>query len=83
MAGSPGATPPASRFSPDGRYLASGGWDGKVKVWDVQTVLQGDVPSPLLQLEHTSRVRVWSVTFSPDGQRLASAGGRTAMRKGK
>ncbi len=70
-------------FSPEGRYLASGGWDAKVKVWDVQTVLRGDVQAPLLQKEHTSRIRVWSVTFSPDGQRLVSAGGRTADEKGE
>src|SRR5262249_36276199 len=73
----------SAAFSPDARYLASGGFDAKVKVWDVQKVLQGEVQAPLLQLEHTSRVRVWSVTFSPDGQRLASAGGRTADQKGE
>jgi WD40 repeat protein/serine/threonine protein kinase len=61
-------------FSPDSRWLASGGWDAKVKVWDVQAVLQGEVQAPLCQLGHTSRV--WSVSFSPDGRRLASAGGR-------
>jgi WD40 repeat protein/serine/threonine protein kinase len=71
------------QFKPDGRLLASGGWDGKVKLWDVQMALQDEVPVPLFELEHANRVRVWSVGFSPDGQRLASAGGRTADSKGE
>jgi WD40 repeat protein len=72
------------RFSPDSRYLASGSWDRTVKVWDVEKVLQGEVPAPLLRRELTDPVvRVWSVSFSRDGQRLASAGGREAEEKGE
>src|SRR5262249_53784400 len=68
-------------FSPDGRYFATGSWDGTVNLWDVEKVLQGEVQTPLFRLEPTRRV--WSVTFSPDGQRLASASGRTAEQKGE
>jgi eukaryotic-like serine/threonine-protein kinase len=70
-------------FSRDGRYLATGGWDEAVKVWEVARILTGELDEPLLQREHADRVRVWSVAFSPDGQRLASAGGRTADEKGE
>ena len=51
--------------SPDGTRLASGSWDGAVRVWDAVSgacmhVLEG----------HTGRVE--SVCWSPDGSRLVS-----------
>jgi WD40 repeat protein len=52
-------------FSPDGRWLASGCWDGTVKLWEV---------GPwrcVANLSGGSFVR--DIAFSPDSQRLAVA----------
>ena len=54
-------------FSPDGKTLASGCWDGVMKLWDLssgqeRTILKGR-PG-----------RIHSVAFSPDGRTLACGG---------
>ncbi|MBT6493402.1 MAG: hypothetical protein HOL01_02510, partial [Planctomycetaceae bacterium] len=52
-------------FSPDGKMLASSGYDKTVRLWDVATGKE------VAKLEgHSAAVR--SVSFSPDGKRLAS-----------
>jgi WD40 repeat protein len=60
-------------FSPDGRRLASAGFDLKIKLWDVETGLE------LLTLKGHSHW-IWVVHFSPDGRKLLSCCGDKTVR---
>lgn len=70
----PGARFPAI-FSPDGKWLVSGGWDetasaAQFQLWDTanwQVVARCPAATPLLDWQHRH-----SVVFSPDGKLLAT-----------
>jgi WD40 repeat protein/energy-coupling factor transporter ATP-binding protein EcfA2 len=54
-------------FNRDGSVLASAGWDGTVRLWNVRT------GSALRRPLRAGNVRLTSVAFSPNGALLASA----------
>ncbi len=56
----------AAAFSPDGKYVATAGKDGVIRVWDAATGKER-----LTLRGHTKLVR--AVAFSPDGNRLLTA----------
>lgn len=79
--------------SSDGRWLAAGGNDNLIRLWEVSTAYrsgQEHYPEPRLLRGHDGqpdaagfgkfRALIWQVAFSPDGRWLASAGGDGALR---
>jgi len=60
-------------FSPDGTILASGSWDGTIRLWDVKTGAE-------LTVLRGHEGEISSVALSPDGRILASGGEEQDIR---
>ena len=63
----------AAELSPDGKLLATGSYDQKVKLWNVETGAE-------VRTLHGHNDAVYDVTFHPSGQILASASGDRTVK---
>lgn len=63
-------------FSPNGEQALSGGWDGAVRLWDLETGQEVRVLLP-------NAKRVTSVAFAPDGRRVAAGSGSGKFKKNR
>jgi len=62
----------ALAFSPDGRTLATGSWNGAITLWDIES------GTLLWTSWHTTNIQ--SLAFAPDGSLLASGGNDATVR---
>lgn len=60
-------------FSPDGKLLATAGWDKVIKLWDIQT-------GKLVRSMTGHRGYILSLSFCPDGKTLASGSNDFTVR---
>ena len=63
-------------YSPDGKWIASGGFDGEIRIWEIAKATGRWEFFAASELRVISGHSGWisSVKFSPDGETIASAG---------
>ncbi len=59
-------------FSRSGGLLATGGWDGVLKLWNVRSKHERTVLNELISLDTKEGMQYDSLAFSPDGKLLAT-----------
>ncbi|MHB2020810.1 MAG: protein kinase family protein, partial [Candidatus Xenobia bacterium] len=64
----------AVAFSPDSRLLASGGWDGTLRLWDLRKGNECRIFK-----RDGQPAWIWSIAFSPNGKMVAAADDRSAL----